>query len=274
MADWDKISTEGSVDDRRGVPGGLAIGGGLTLMGALLFVGVNYLMGVPVLDSVTQLIGQSSYQQPSESSAQPVDQTYATFAKKVMGSSDEVWSQQFRQIKRTYHTPTLVLFRGGTQSGCGGASSATGPHYCPTDQKIYLDETFFDELTRQLGAKGGDMAQAYVMAHEVGHHVQNQLGEIDAKTAVDSVKVELQADCYAGVWANGVKGQGILDATDLSEAIDAAEAVGDDRIQQKTEGRITPETWTHGSSAQRQQAFMTGYSSGRMSQCAANMLAK
>jgi predicted metalloprotease len=166
----------------------------------------------------------------------------------------------------------LVLFRGATNSGCGYASSQSGPHYCPTDQTIYLDETFFDELQARFGGSNGDVAQAYVLAHEAGHHAQNQLGIMDEVQASGydndlSVKLELQADCFAGLWAYSVKDLGVFEEGEIQEAISAAEAVGDDNIQSRTQGQVNPETWTHGSSAQRIDWFNRGFNSGQINSC-------
>jgi predicted metalloprotease len=151
------------------------------------------------------------------------------------------------------------------------ASSQVGPHYCPYDKKIYLDETFFDALVTELGASGGDVAEAYVIAHEVGHHVQNELGTLEAvnqsQDSEASINIELQADCFAGLWANSIKSAGVFDAGEIKEAMDAAAAVGDDHIQETVRGRVNPETWTHGSSEQRVKAFNTGYETGDLTSC-------
>ncbi len=167
-----------------------------------------------------------------------------------------------------------MLFRTATQSGCGTATSDVGPHYCPADSTIYLDETFFEELQRRFGAEGGDVAEAYVISHEVGHHVQNELGIMDdirsgssGAAREDSINLELQADCFAGVWANSVSQIGVIGPGEIKEAIDAAEAVGDDRIQKSVTGQVNPETWTHGSSVQRAQWFNAGYNTGKPADC-------
>lgn len=270
MADWDKIGSSGSVDDRRGAPGGLVIGGGVGVLGLLLLVGMNYLSGQSLLESVFQALNTTTTMpQQTGTPAKAPEDGYKQFASKVVGSTNDTWTQRFTDAGRTYAKPTLVLFRQATQSGCGVARSAVGPHYCPADRQIYLDETFFDELTRQFGAKGGDVAQGYVIAHEVGHHVQNQLNALGARTNEESVRVELQADCYAGVWAHDVQGKGIFEPGEIGEAIDAAATVGDDRIQEKVEGRVTPENWTHGSSAERVKWFNVGYETGDMQKCSA-----
>jgi predicted metalloprotease len=204
---------------------------------------------------------------------------YEVFASTVLGSTDDTWAAIFTASDLTYVKPTLVLFRDATNSGCGGANSAVGPHYCPLDETIYLDETFFDELSSRFGAQGGDVAEAYVIAHEVGHHVQKRLGVMEQVQSAQqsagsqqeanelSVRLELQADCFAGVWANTLKEVGIFLPGEIQEAIDAAEAVGDDRIQERVQGQISPEQWTHGSSAQRVEWFTRGFDTGDASQC-------
>jgi hypothetical protein len=265
MADWDKITSSGKVDDRRGqMKSGIA---GFGLTGILLIMGVTYLMGGNPLDILTQ-IDPASLSQPNQiedvSEFEGID-SYESFAGAVLGSTNDFWKSALANTSTVYTEPTLVLFRGYTTSGCSGANSASGPHYCPLDNTIYLDETFFTELTSKLGAKGGDVAEAYVIAHEVGHHVQNILGELDSNT--DSVNIELRADCYAGAWAGSIKDAGIFELNEITEAIDAAAAVGDDNIQARTQGEIRPESWTHGSSADRVKAFMTGYERGDYRAC-------
>jgi hypothetical protein len=231
-----------------------------------------------------QIIGQLDNQQPAtQTGAQPEEfqgeDDYEVFAATVLGSTDETWDEIFTKSGLNYVEPTLVLFRGFTSSGCGGAQSAVGPHYCPLDETIYLDETFFDELQVRFGATGGDVAEAYVIAHEVGHHVQNRIGLMDQVRQTQqsagseeevnalSVNMELQADCYAGVWAFSIRDLGVFLPGEIQEALDAAAAVGDDRIQEAVEGQITPERWTHGSSAQRVDWFNVGFETGDPAQC-------
>lgn len=193
---------------------------------------------------------------------------------RVVGFVDSVqkyWDGEFNRRAATYTPATTVIFTGSVQAACGTASGAMGPFYCPSDQKVYLDLSFFDDLEKNFGAKGGPFAVGYVIAHEYGHHIQNSLGLLNSGgSARASVRVELQADCFAGVWAKNAAATGYLvpptDA-EIAQAMDAAAAVGDDRIQQQTQGRVTPETWTHGSSEQRQQWFKTGYTSGNMDRC-------
>ncbi|HEX8226901.1 MAG TPA: neutral zinc metallopeptidase [Candidatus Saccharimonadales bacterium] len=283
MADWDSLGTSGDVEDRRGA-GGLALGaGGLGLAGTVIVLLFNLFTGSGQVD-INGTLNQLQQSQASQQTEQPGQfegmDSYEKFASTVLGSTNLTWEGVFAQSNRTYTPPKLVLFRGATQSACGGATSQVGPHYCPADSTIYLDETFFDELTQTLGAAEaakGDVAQAYVLAHEVGHHVQHELGtaqELEgslrsggAEANALSVKLELQADCFAGVWAHSVAKQGVIQPGEINEAIAAAEAVGDDRIQSTVQGRITPESWTHGSSADRVKWFNAGYNSGKPSSC-------
>lgn len=203
--------------------------------------------------------------------------SYEVFSSTVLGSNDELWWKAFDRSGIKYNPPRLVLFRGFTNSWCEGADSKFGPHYCPADKTIYLDETFFDELQKRYGAKGGDVAEAYVIAHEVAHHVQNELWIMDMfhkirknspeNANAASVKLELQADCYAGIWAASIAGKWILEKNEIFEAIDAAEAVGDDHIQELSTGHIHPESWTHGSSEQRKWWFLRGYENSNFEMC-------
>jgi predicted metalloprotease len=200
------------------------------------------------------------------------------FVEAILGTTETYWTDVFTASGRTYDPPTLVLFTGSTTSACGGATAAIGPHYCPPDQTIYIDLDFFAVLQRDFGARGGDFAEAYVIAHEVGHHVQNLLGisdEVTRRSREDpdlrnslSVQLELQADCLAGAWAHSIFQRGdVLEPGDIQEGLDAAEAVGDDRIQERSQGRIDPESWTHGSSEQRVEWFTTGYETGDPEAC-------
>jgi uncharacterized protein len=271
MAHWDKITSRGNIEDRRGMRNGLASFG---ITGVLLVMGATYLMGGNPLDVLTQVdIAQVLTPQTPEDVSQfaGVD-SYEEFVASVLGSTNDYWNEALPAVDATYTEPKLVLFRGSTNSGCSGATSAVGPHYCPADATIYLDETFFDELTNLLGAKGGDVAEAYVIAHEVGHHVQNISGTIDGATLdnADSIAIELQADCYAGLWAHSLRDKGIFEINEIAEAMDAAQSVGDDRIQQKTEGEVHPESWTHGSAEDRLTAFSTGYETGDIKKCTLN----
>lgn len=269
MADWGKILGRGAVDDRRS--SGVAIGGGigaLLVIGALIF---NVLGGGNInLNDLIGLIPAEQQTGITNSDFEGADD-YEVFASTVLGSTNDYWNTQFNAANRDYVEPTLVLFRDATQSACGIATSDVGPHYCPLDQTIYIDETFFTELQQRFGAQGGDVAEAYVIAHEVGHHVQQQQGILEQaqqqNTQASSIAVELQADCYAGSWANSIASLGVFEPNEINEAIDAAAAVGDDRIQQSVNGQVSPETWTHGSSADRVKWFTTGYESGDPTVC-------
>ena len=273
MAFWDKIGSSGDVEDRRGLGGGgLAVGGvgGLVLFLAMAFLssqGVDTSMFNQLLGPIEQTKTTTQYDGKDE---------YEVFTGKVVGSNNELWKGIFATQSKEYAEPKLVLFRDYTPSACGGASAAVGPHYCPYDQTIYMDERFFAQL-KQLGGDTGDVAQAYVISHEVGHHVQNQLGSLESVTAAQqtnpeeanalSVRLELQADCYAGLWMNSLSRTDVLEPNEIKEALSAAAAVGDDRVQETSGGRVNPENWTHGSSADRVKWFNRGYESGQVSRC-------
>jgi predicted metalloprotease len=262
MANWDQLETRGDVDDRRGSPmSGLS--GGIGLGGIALVLLIGYIQtGTIDLNTVAQVLEDTQVQERTiDTSAFEGVDAYETFASTVLGSTNELWSEVFESANMRYVPPRFVLFRGGTESSCGGAYAQYGPHYCPTDQTVYIDETFFDELRDRFGATG-DVAQAYVIAHEVGHHVQTLLD-----TKLDSISLELQADCFAGLWAHSIKDAGVLEKGEIIEALNAAAAVGDDNIQKKTTGRVNPETWTHGSSEDRVAAFNEGYTKGTVSAC-------
>lgn len=279
MANWDKILSRGNVDDRRGMAP-LAIGGagGAGVLGLALYL-ISMFMGgsSPELQDVLSQLQQVQSVQQAQPGQFEDEDNYEKFASTVLGSNNDAWRQVFAQSNKTYVEPKLVLFRTATQSGCGQASSDVGPHYCPADGTIYLDETFFEEMKQRFATKGGDVAEAYVIAHEVGHHVQRELGVMDEVTTATerdssrknelSVKTELQADCFAGVWAHSVSQQGVFEPGEINEAIDEAAAVGDDRIQKAVRGQINPETWTHGSSAQRVEWFNRGLNSGKPADC-------
>lgn len=272
MARWDKLNRTGKVVDRRGVSAGV---GGLGIAGVVLYVAVAILGGGDInpVDVLNQLQTAQISQQNVDSSRFEGNDEYEQFASVVLGSNNQVWNEIFSANSKQYVEPTLVLFRNATQSGCGLATAQVGPHYCPPDSTIYLDETFFAELTNRLGAKGGDVAEAYVIAHEVGHHVQSLLGYLDgtARSNDEQIAIELQADCFAGLWAYSLRDEDVFEDNEISEAIDAAAAVGDDRIQESVNGRVNPETWTHGSSEQRVGAFTSGYETGDVRACAVEL---
>lgn len=276
MANWDKITSVGNVDDRRGFGGGGLLAGGGGLIALLITLGLGF-FGINISpDAVQQMLGtvESLNGQATTSQTQDPEfagkDSYEVFASKVLGSTNDTWNGVFQRNNLTYQEPTLVLFRDATRSGCGVASSAVGPHFCPADGTIYVDETFFDELKQRFGGDNGDVAQAYVIAHEVGHNVQSQLGAFGAETQLsneESVQIELQADCYAGIWAYSLKDKNVFNPGDVEQAMNAAAAVGDDRIQQKSQGYTNPESFTHGSSKQRVAAFERGYTTGQPAQC-------
>ena len=272
---WRDQRQSTNIEDRRGLGGrGLAIGGGG--IGTIIVIIAALLCGVDPSQLLENLpSGSSVQQQPTagNSASQPTDEN-RQFVGAVMGSTEDVWSQVLPQQARIrYQAPKLVLFSGQVSSACGYASAATGPFYCPGDQNLYLDFDFFRELEKEFRAPG-DFAQAYVIAHEVGHHIQNLMGTMDRVQRAGnnnqlSVALELQADCYAGVWAFNAQKKGLVEAGDAEEAVRAAGAVGDDIIQKRTQGYVVPDSFTHGSSQQRIQWFAKGMQSGDMRQCEA-----
>lgn len=263
-----------NIEDRRGMVGrGMALGGGG--IGVLILALVVWLCGGDpraLLDQIgggdPTAIEQPQVQQPNP----PSNDDQTRFVKSVLGSTEDVWRKILpKQARRQYRDPKLVLFTGQVQSACGFAESATGPFYCPGDEKLYLDFAFFNELKTEFKAPG-DFAQAYVIAHEVGHHVQNLRGTMEkvqraGNTNALSVRLELQADCYAGVWAFYADKQGLVEAGDAEEAIRAAQSVGDDTIQKRSQGYVIPEKFTHGSSRERMSWFTRGFQAGDMRQC-------
>lgn len=256
-----------NVEDRRRMGGGRMVAAGG--VGTLVLLLVGSLLGVDpqILSALSQGLEQGA---PIEQGgAPPADDPAAAFASVVLASTEDVWGARFQAEGVRYPEPTLVLFTDRVQSACGAASAQVGPFYCPGDQKLYLDLDFLNALTRQLGARG-DFAQAYVIAHEIGHHVENLRGELGGRGGnAESVQVELRADCYAGVWAHDA--QQVLHVVqdgDIEEAMRAASAVGDDRLQQMAGQAVRPESFTHGSSMEREQAFTMGYRTGQIEACA------
>jgi predicted metalloprotease len=271
---WSDLRESSNVEDRRGLGGGgLAIGGGG--IGVVILALVVYLCGGDPRALLNNLQGgdQQIQQQPGPQNPNAGgEDANKKFARVVLGSTEDAWGKILPQQAHVRYTPpTLVLYSGQINSACGYTSSAVGPFYCPGDQKLYLDFAFFDELKQEFRAPG-DFAQAYVIAHEVGHHVQNLVGTMDKVERSGggnrlSVALELQADCYAGIWANYAQKQGIVETGDAEEALRAASAVGDDTIQKRTQGYVVPDSFTHGSSQQRMQWFSRGMQSGDMRQC-------
>ena len=267
---WGDQRQSTNIEDRRGLGGrGIAIGGGG--LGALVLAAIACLFGLDPRQFLET--EQPPIQQPpaASNSANPPDPN-RQFVGAIMGSLEDAWRQILPQQSRVrYQDPRLVLFTGQTRSACGYGDAAMGPFYCPGDQQLYLDFAFFDELRREFKAPG-DFAQAYVIAHEFGHHIQNLTGMMDRVQRQGpnnqlSVGLELQADCYAGIWANYAQRQGRLEPGDVEEALRAAAAVGDDMIQRRTQGYVIPDSFTHGSAGQRQQAFTIGMQQGQMRQC-------
>jgi uncharacterized protein len=273
------------------LPAGGAGGGGRFGCGTLIVIGVVlWLLGINPLAMLGELgggLGGGVGPSMTPNSSSPrYDRSVGTggredemkqFVSTVLASTEEIWSGLFRSYDRTYQHPELVLFSGGVRSACGMSSAAAGPFYCPGDQKIYIDLSFYEQLSRQFEAPG-DFAQAYVLAHEVGHHVQNIIGVLpqfnrmrqsmpELEVNRMSVTVELQADCFAGVWGHYVAEQGWLDQGDLEEALVAASKIGDDAIQKRTQGYVVPDTFNHGTSEQRRYWFRRGFESGRIEQC-------
>jgi predicted metalloprotease len=279
----DELPTSDRVEDRRGVPGGRAgIGIGtvvvLTLIGWAFGIDPRLLIG-----GAEQFSGGSQTQQQQIPTGTPSDET-GRFVSAVLGSTEEVWTDVFAHAGKTYKPPTLVMFSGATQSGCGFAQAAMGPFYCPIDQKVYLDTSFFQDLEQRFGAcdvgsKTCQFSQAYVIAHEIGHHVQNVLGLLpqvqqaqramaQAESNSLQVRVELQADCLAGVWANRAQAKWqFIEPGDVESALQTASAIGDDRLQRQAQGYVVPDSFTHGSSAQRSQWFTIGLKSGDVASC-------
>jgi predicted metalloprotease len=274
---WKGRRESTNVEDRRSLSkGGVAVGGGA---GALLLVVVLALLTGQDPGALLQEMQpeQPPAAAPGEAGADGVDDEAKQFVSVVLADTEDVWKEQFQQLGREYEEPVLVLFKGRVESACGLASAAVGPFYCPGDHKLYIDLAFFDELKRRFGAPG-DFAQAYVIAHEVGHHVQTLLGttaKVDAlrsrlsKAEANqlSVRMELQADFLAGVWAHHAqKTKQILEPGDMEEALRAANAIGDDRLQQQAQGYVVPDSFTHGSSEQRIRWFRRGFETGDLSE--------
>lgn len=287
---WKGRRGSSNIDDRRGrssrrrlrVPGSrrARTGGGIGLTGLIIVAGVAWLMGINPLTVLSQLDGSGSYVPDIQSQApQPAanDET-AEFVSVILADTEDTWSSIFSDLGGDYPEPTLVLFTGSVSSACGYASAATGPFYCGADDKLYIDLSFYRQLADQLNAPG-DFAQAYVLAHEVGHHIQNVLGILPefhkirrtlskAEANALSVRVELQADCFAGIWAHyAARQQGFVEAGDIEEALNAASRIGDDTLQLEAQGYVVPESFNHGTSEQRARWFRKGFDAGAIDAC-------
>ena len=280
---WEGNRQSENIEDRRSGGGGSPIFGGRSIGIGTIVVALigGWVLGINPLTLLGMLSGGGSpvaVQQPATVGKPPADDTMARFVATVLADTEDVWTAVFRQNGGSYQQPRLVLFRGATPTACGTGQSAMGPFYCPADQKVYIDLGFYQTLKNQLGAPG-DFAQAYVIAHEVGHHVQHLLGineKVDsmrgrvskAEYNQLSVRLELQADCLAGVWAHHAQNaRQILEQGDVEEAMNAAAKIGDDALQRAAGGAVVPDSFTHGSSAQRQRWFQTGLQRGELRAC-------
>ncbi|BEJ51335.1 neutral zinc metallopeptidase [Aeromonas dhakensis] len=273
---WQDRRKSNNVEDRRqqGGGGGIPIGG----KGRLILLVVVMVAGYYGVD-LSPLLNEPASQTPPQRQemSQPAKDPLARFTSVMLASTEDAWGEIFQQSGNRYQAPKLVLYRGATRTGCGQGQSVMGPFYCPADRTVYIDLSFYQEMRDKLGADG-DFAQGYVVAHEVGHHVQNllgierkmreqQQGLSRAKQNKLSVKLELQADCFAGVWGHYMEREQVLETGDLEEALNAAQAIGDDRLQQQSQGRVIPDSFTHGSSAQRYAWFKRGFDSGKPASC-------
>ncbi len=282
---WRDMRGSGNIEDREGAGPARGVGGGMKIGGAGLIavVVVSLLLGLNPLEVLTGLQGEGPPSVPAPApsgsppgAAAPSDET-KEFVARVLGDTEDTWRGLFQRLGGEYQTPRLVLFRGAVESACGFANAAVGPFYCPGDHRVYLDRSFFEDLSGRFGAPG-EFARAYVIAHEIGHHVQNLMG-ISEKVQAQrgrvsetrgnqlSVAMELQADCFAGVWGHYARQRNLLDPGDLEAGLQAAAAIGDDRIQRQTRGTVSPESFTHGSSAQRVRWFRAGLDAGEVRQC-------
>jgi uncharacterized protein len=281
----DDLPTSDRIEDRRGLPGGRAgLGvGTVVILGLLAWAfGIDPRVLIGGAETMSRN-GQTQQQTDAGSTGAPPDDM-GRFLSAILGSTEVEWKDTFAQAGKTYEPATLVMFSDATQSACGFAQAAMGPFYCPIDQKVYLDTRFFQDLERRfracdIGSKTCQFSQAYVVAHEIGHHVQNQLGILtkvqEAQSGMDKaeanalqVRVELQADCLAGVWANRAQAKWqFIEPGDVEAALQTASAIGDDRLQRRTQGYVVPDAFTHGTSAQRVRWFMTGFKSGALGTC-------
>lgn len=279
---WQGRRESDNVEDRRGQSGSpMGGGGGFRLpsgKGGIVLLIIVLVAGYYGVDLTGMLTGEPvSQQQTTQRSISPQDEEAAKFTKVILADTEDTWGAIFKDMGRQYPQPKLVMYRGATRTSCGTGQSVMGPFYCPADSTVYIDLSFYDEMRNKLGA-GGDFAQGYVIAHEVGHHVQKLLGieskvrqlqqnASQAEANRLSVKMELQADCFAGVWGYNMQKQDYMETGDLQEALNAAEAIGDDRLQQQSQGRVVPDSFTHGTSQQRYTWFKRGFDSGDPAQC-------
>jgi predicted metalloprotease len=277
---WGGQRESGNIEDRRGMgpvgAGGIGLGGIVFVLVVSYLTGTNPLTLLNLVENVEEASSPSRSQSPAPTGP-PTDQL-GKFASVVLADTEDTWQSLLPKLGKRYEDPRLVLFTGAVRSACGLGSAATGPFYCPPDRKVYLDLSFFDELAQRFGAPG-DFAQAYVIAHEVGHHVQNLLGIAEKISRLQrqasqaegnalSVRVELQADCFAGVWGYHAKqDRNLIESGDFEAGLRAASAIGDDRLQRKSQGSVQPETWTHGSSEQRTTWLRRGLETGDPNAC-------
>jgi predicted metalloprotease len=271
---WRGRRGSSNVDDRRGISGGgIAAGGGI--IGIIIYLVYTFLGGGGDSSTIPPVLpGNTSTEMTAEEKA--ADDERAEFVKVVLADTEDVWNKLFAEQGKDYPEPTLVLFRDAVQSACGNANAAMGPFYCPTDQQLYIDLSFYEDLQKKLNAPG-DFAMAYVVAHEVGHHIQNLNGTADKVSRLRqqvseteynrySVRLELQADFLAGIWAHFAQQKNILESGDIEEALNAANAIGDDRLQKRSQGYVVPDAFTHGTSEQRMYWFKKGYQTGDLGQ--------
>ncbi|MEX9608877.1 KPN_02809 family neutral zinc metallopeptidase [Providencia manganoxydans] len=285
---WQNRRRSDNIEDRRSQnssTGFRGTGGGMRIplrgksgIVILIVIVVAGYYGVDLTGLVTgEPIGNTTSQQTQRSAASPQEEQLADFTSVMLASTEDVWQAEFKQIGKEYQQPKLVIYRNGTSTACGQGQAFMGPFYCPADSKVYIDLSFYNDMKTKLGA-GGEFAQGYVVAHEIGHHVQHLLGieqqvrklqqGISEKEANKlSVKLELQADCFAGVWGHNMDKEGILGDGDLQSALNAAQAIGDDRLQQQSQGRVIPDSFTHGTSQQRYYWFKKGFDTGDINSC-------
>ncbi|HIW06920.1 MAG TPA: neutral zinc metallopeptidase [Candidatus Ignatzschineria merdigallinarum] len=286
---WENERRSQNVEDRRGQRSGMRGGqrnagfpiplkgkAGLAILVVVLAAGYFGFDLTPILNGQLPL-GDAQSSQQTQYVATPEEQEMAEFTSVALAKTEDLWIQRFRENGMQYREPTLVIYSGTTNTACGYGQAAMGPFYCPADEQVYLDLSFYQDMKRNLGG-GGDFAQGYVIAHEVGHHVQHLLGitnkmrEMQSrvnKTEANklSVKLELQADCFAGIWGRSIQDQNLLDVNDIGEAMSTAAAIGDDRLQKQSRGTVVPDSFTHGTSKQRQEWFMRGFNTGSIQAC-------